>query len=147
MTTDNEFDYIVTGAGSAGCVLANRLSGSGQHKVLLLEAGGKDSSFWIHVPMGYAKTFVDPRVNWMFDCTEVTVPMYVKSASLNTRSPLATPWSRTFVPPPLTTADVVLVVIEPAETTRPAVVNGRRNEMKFSAGNLCRHLQILAEMT
>ena len=64
---DNEFDYIVTGAGSAGCVLANRLSESGKHRVLLLEAGGKDSNFWIHVPMGYAKTFVDPRVNWMFE--------------------------------------------------------------------------------
>src|ERR1700693_597313 len=63
----DEFDYIVTGAGSAGCVLANRLSASGKHRVLLLEAGGKDSSFWIHVPMGYAKTFIDPRVNWMFE--------------------------------------------------------------------------------
>src|SRR3984893_10702752 len=63
----DEFDFIVTGAGSAGCVLANRLSASGQHKVLLLEAGGKDSSFWIHVPMGYAKTFVEQRVNWMFE--------------------------------------------------------------------------------
>ena len=61
------FDFIVTGAGSAGCVLANRLSDSGRHTVLLLEAGGKDSSFWIHVPMGYAKTFVDPKVNWMFE--------------------------------------------------------------------------------
>ncbi len=61
------FDFIVTGAGSAGCVLANRLSESGKYRVLLLEAGGKDSSFWIHVPMGYAKTFVDPRVNWMFE--------------------------------------------------------------------------------
>ncbi len=63
----DEFDFIVTGAGSAGCVLANRLSASGKHRVLLLEAGGKDSSFWIHVPMGYAKTFVDPKVNWMFE--------------------------------------------------------------------------------
>src|ERR1700693_5321373 len=63
----DEFDYIVTGAGSAGCVLANRLSASGKHRVLLLEAGGKDSSFWIHVPMGYAKTFIDPKVNWMFE--------------------------------------------------------------------------------
>jgi choline dehydrogenase len=63
----DEFDFIVTGAGSAGCVLANRLSASGKHKVLLLEAGGKDNHFWIHVPMGYAKTFVDPRVNWMFE--------------------------------------------------------------------------------
>jgi choline dehydrogenase len=63
----DEFDFIVTGAGSAGCVLANRLSASGKYRVLLLEAGGKDSSFWIHVPMGYAKTFVDPKVNWMFE--------------------------------------------------------------------------------
>jgi choline dehydrogenase len=52
---DEIFDFIVTGAGSAGCVLANRLSASGKHRVLLLEAGGKDSSFWIHVPMGYAR--------------------------------------------------------------------------------------------
>jgi len=61
------YDYIVTGAGSAGCVLAARLSESGRHRVLLLEAGGKDSNPWIHIPLGYAKTFVDPRVNWMFD--------------------------------------------------------------------------------
>jgi choline dehydrogenase len=61
------YDFIVTGAGSAGCVLAARLSESGRHRVLLLEAGGKDNHFWIHVPLGYAKTFVDPRVNWMFD--------------------------------------------------------------------------------
>src|SRR4051812_1691840 len=61
------YDFIITGAGSAGCVLAARLSESGRYRVLLLEAGGKDSSPWIHVPMGYAKTFVDPRVNWKFD--------------------------------------------------------------------------------
>jgi len=61
------FDYIVTGAGSAGCVLANRLSESGRYRVLLLEAGGKDRNPWIHIPVGYAKTFVDPRVNWMFE--------------------------------------------------------------------------------
>ena len=61
------YDYIVTGAGSAGCVLATRLSESGRHRVLLLEAGGKDSNLWIHVPLGYAKTFVNPKVNWMFD--------------------------------------------------------------------------------
>jgi choline dehydrogenase len=61
------YDFIVTGAGSAGCVLAARLSESGRYRVLLLEAGGKDTSFWIHVPMGYAKTFVDPRVNWKFE--------------------------------------------------------------------------------
>ena len=61
------YDYIVTGAGSAGCVLAARLSESGRHRVLLLEAGGKDSNPWIHVPLGYARTFCNPRVNWMFD--------------------------------------------------------------------------------
>ena len=61
------YDYIVTGAGSAGCVLAARLSENGRFRVLLLEAGGEDKSFWIHTPMGYAKTFVDPRVNWMFE--------------------------------------------------------------------------------
>ncbi len=61
------YDFIVTGAGSAGCVLAARLTENGRYRVLLLEAGGEDKSFWIHVPMGYAKTFVDPRVNWMFE--------------------------------------------------------------------------------
>jgi len=61
------YDYIVTGAGSAGCVLAARLTENGRYKVLLLEAGGEDKSFWIHVPMGYAKTFVDPKVNWRFE--------------------------------------------------------------------------------
>jgi len=61
------FDYIVVGAGTAGCVVANRLSASGRHKVLLLEAGGSDRRFWIQVPIGYGRTFNDPRVNWMFD--------------------------------------------------------------------------------
>ncbi|HEY1410822.1 MAG TPA: GMC family oxidoreductase N-terminal domain-containing protein, partial [Rhodopila sp.] len=64
---DESYDYIVTGAGSAGCVLAARLTESGRNRVLLLEAGGKDNKFWIHVPMGYAKTFVDPKVNWKFE--------------------------------------------------------------------------------
>jgi choline dehydrogenase len=61
------YDYIVTGAGSAGCVLASRLSESGKHRVLLLEAGGKDTNPWIHIPLGYARTFCNPAVNWMFD--------------------------------------------------------------------------------
>ena len=63
----NTYDYIITGAGSAGCVLAARLTENGRHRVLLLEAGGKDNKFWIHGPMGYAKTFVDPKVNWKFE--------------------------------------------------------------------------------
>ncbi len=61
------FDYIVTGAGSAGCAVAARLSADGRYRVLLLEAGGKDSGFWIHVPIGYSRLFANPRVNWMFE--------------------------------------------------------------------------------
>src|ERR1700682_4943623 len=61
-----EFDYIILGAGSAGCVLANRLSADGKHSVLLLEAGPKDSNLWIHVPLGYGKLFKDKTVNWMY---------------------------------------------------------------------------------
>jgi len=65
MYTDS-FDYIVVGAGSAGCVLANRLTASGRHRVLLLEAGGHDRNIWIHVPLGYGKLFTDPKVNWLY---------------------------------------------------------------------------------
>jgi choline dehydrogenase len=61
-----KFDYIIVGAGSAGCVLANRLSASGRHAVLLLEAGPKDSNIWIHVPLGYGKLFKAKSVNWMY---------------------------------------------------------------------------------
>jgi choline dehydrogenase len=60
------FDYIIVGAGSSGCVLANRLTASGRHRVLLLEAGGHDRHFWIHVPLGFAKLFNDARVNWLY---------------------------------------------------------------------------------
>lgn len=64
--TPQSFDYIVVGAGSAGCVLANRLTASGRHRVLLLEAGGNDRNFWIHVPLGYGKLFNDARFNWLY---------------------------------------------------------------------------------
>ncbi len=68
MTTAHEtFDFIVTGAGSAGCAVAGRLSESGRWRVLLLEAGGRDSNPWIHIPLGYTKTFTNPQVNWMFE--------------------------------------------------------------------------------
>ncbi len=61
------YDYIIAGAGSAGCVLANRLTASGKHRVLLLEAGGEDTSFWIHFPIGYGKHFSNPEVNWLYN--------------------------------------------------------------------------------
>ncbi len=68
MTTAEEtYDFIVTGAGSAGCAVAGRLSESGKYRVLLLEAGGRDSNPWIHIPLGYTKTFTNPEVNWMFE--------------------------------------------------------------------------------
>ncbi|WP_321966381.1 GMC family oxidoreductase [Burkholderia cepacia] len=60
------FDYVVVGAGSAGCVLANRLSDGGRHTVCLLEAGPADSYMWIHVPIGYGKTMFHPVYNWGF---------------------------------------------------------------------------------
>ncbi len=60
------FDYIVVGAGSAGCVLADRLTASGRHRVLLLEAGGHDRNIWIHIPLGYGKLFSNAKVNWLY---------------------------------------------------------------------------------
>ncbi|HSQ81048.1 MAG TPA: choline dehydrogenase [Casimicrobiaceae bacterium] len=64
--SETSFDYIIVGAGSAGCVLANRLSADGRHTVLLLEAGPPDSYPWIHIPIGYAKTMFHPVLNWGF---------------------------------------------------------------------------------
>src|SRR6516164_2002236 len=64
---DDTYDFIVTGAGSAGCAVAGRLSESGKYRVLLLEAGGRDSNPWIHIPLGYTKTYANPRYNWMFE--------------------------------------------------------------------------------
>lgn len=61
-----KFDFIIVGAGSAGCVLADKLSESGQYTVLLIEAGGTDKRFWIKVPLGYGFTFSDSRVNWCY---------------------------------------------------------------------------------
>ena len=61
-----EFDYIIVGAGSAGCVLANRITKKEENKVLLLEAGGNDNYPWIHIPVGYYKTMHNPKVDWCF---------------------------------------------------------------------------------
>jgi choline dehydrogenase len=61
-----EFDYIIVGAGSAGCVLADRLSESGRNRVLILEAGGSDRRLWVKLPIGYGRTFADARVNWKY---------------------------------------------------------------------------------
>ena len=60
------FDYVVVGAGSAGCVLANRLSENGRYSVCLLEAGPPDRFLWIHIPIGYGKTMFHPVYNWGF---------------------------------------------------------------------------------
>jgi choline dehydrogenase len=63
---DPPWDYVIIGAGSAGCVLANRLSADGRNSVLLLEAGPPDRYPWIHIPIGYAKTMFHPVYNWCF---------------------------------------------------------------------------------
>jgi choline dehydrogenase-like flavoprotein len=64
------FDYVIVGAGSAGCVLANRLSADPRHRVLVLEAGGRDNWIWFHIPVGYLFAIGNPRSDWMF----TTVP-------------------------------------------------------------------------
>lgn len=66
MLPETTYDYIIVGAGSAGCVLANRLSASGRHSVLLLEAGGSDLKPYVQLPIGYGKTYYDQRVNWKY---------------------------------------------------------------------------------
>src|SRR5512140_1437610 len=64
--SDTTFDYVVIGAGTAGCLLANRLSADRSKRVLLLEAGRKDDYHWIHIPVGYLYCIGNPRTDWMY---------------------------------------------------------------------------------
>ena len=63
---ENDFDYIVVGAGTAGCIMANRLSADPKNRVLILEAGGNDNWIWFHIPVGYLFAIGNPRSDWMF---------------------------------------------------------------------------------
>lgn len=78
-----EFDYVIVGAGSAGCAIANRLSENGKYSCALIEAGGRDTNPWIHVPVGYFKTMDNPKTDWRYKTNQ--------DPGLNGRS---IPWPR-----------------------------------------------------
>jgi choline dehydrogenase len=64
--SDMQFDYIIIGGGTAGCLMANRLSANASHKVLLIEAGRKDDYHWVHIPVGYLYCIGNPRTDWLY---------------------------------------------------------------------------------
>ena len=65
-SAEEDYDYIIVGAGTAGCIVANRLSADPDKRVLLLEGGGRDNWIWFHVPVGYLFAIGNPRSDWMF---------------------------------------------------------------------------------
>ncbi len=67
MESAGQYDYIIVGGGTAGCVLANRLTRDKNATVLLIEAGGKDDYVWIHIPVGYLHCIGNPRTDWLFN--------------------------------------------------------------------------------
>ena len=67
MTQSGDFDFIIVGGGTAGCVLADRLTADGRHRVLMLEAGGRDDGFWISIPAGFPKLLTGAQFNWRFE--------------------------------------------------------------------------------
>ena len=94
---EGEFDYIIVGAGSAGCVLANRLSADPSKRVLLLEAGGDDNWIWFHIPVGYLFAIGNPRSDWMLK-TEAEPGLNgrastIRAARWSAAPPPSTPWS------------------------------------------------------
>ena len=84
-----QFDYIIIGAGSAGCVLANRLTADGRFSVCVLEAGPSDWDPFIHIPAGFMKTLVNPKINWLYEATPRSDPSCTESAAKKVK---ATRW-------------------------------------------------------
>ncbi len=82
--TSATFDYVIIGGGTAGCLLANRLSAEPNHRVLLLEAGKTDSYPWIHIPVGYLYCIGNPRTDWLYH-TEPDAGLNHRDTALSTR--------------------------------------------------------------